>query len=243
MSTSDYNAEALWAYVHGESDTETRTAIEAALKSDSALAAAEHDIRALHACLKSGAPVRAISEEDLLSEITAAWEHDHETMRLAPDIKGDVETHDSTRRTRISIWHSGLAIAACLLIMMGVQTLRPPAALSWNAPTLMKSRGDASTAELYSEFEIEEMHGLLVEEVASAYDATGESDKRRKAWIFSTALNVRPDRSFTLSVNARNRYDATLQLSWDYPFDSMDDYRERVTQMADDVADGLAEEL
>ncbi len=238
MSTPEHNVEALWAYVHGESDAKTRESIESALETDTALSDAAQQIRTLHGHLKGGLSIT--SDEALCDEITAAWDLENAALHLSPEPRSDVQEHDQTRRgPRFTIWHSGLAIAACLLIMMGVQTLRPPAALTWNVPTLAKSRSDEGTSTLYSDFEIEEMHGLLVSEVGSAYDAADDTDGRRDAWILSTALNVRPDRSFTMSVKAHNRYENDLGYFWDYHYDGLDDYRARVKQLAGNVVDGL----
>ena len=134
MKPSEQNVERLWAYVHGETDAETRETLAAAIASDPAMAAAEQEIRALHGRLKQGLSADGLSDEDLCSEITAAWDREHEQLRVLPDTDADETARDTaTRTSRFTIWHSGLAIAACLLIMMGVQTLRPPAALTWNA--------------------------------------------------------------------------------------------------------------
>lgn len=240
MNSSKHDAEALWAYVHGESDPETRESLKAALRNDPALAGAEKQIRALHGSLQRGLSAPVSSDDALISEITAAWEVEHESLYLSPQMSGDAPQHEQTRRhPRFNIWHSGLAIAACLLIMMGVHTLHPQAALTWNEPSITKSRGQENTAAIYNDFEVAEMHGLLVSEVGSAYEAAEKPGDQREAWRLSTALSIRPDRSFTLSVKAQNRFEEDQVYAWDDHYDGLDDYRARVSQLADEVVDGL----
>ena len=239
MSKRTINSDDLWTYVHG---AETGPAIAEALQDQPELAAMERSIRALHSHLQHGLGASSPgTEEALISEITRAWDKEHGELRLVSPSRMDGTLQETARRPRISIWHFGMAIAACLAIVMGVQTLSPPEALVWQEITIARTRSGPETSGLYADEDVSVIQQLLSQTVATAYAKRAGVLLPRAMWTLSSSLNVRPDLSFTLIVRAENRYDAGPEKSWSHSFDTLGDYKSQISEFADDIAEGLAE--
>ncbi|MDE0837466.1 MAG: hypothetical protein OSB41_00280 [Kiritimatiellae bacterium] len=243
MNTKSYSEEDVWAYVHGETDADTRAALEAALQNDSTLAQAEKQIRATHTRLADGLQSNADNDEALTTRVLAAWERDQKPdLTLAPPSQHDDE-QSRRKRPRLNIWHSGLAIAASLTIMMGIQTIRPRNAFTWTELAVPKARGSSNTPPLYSNAEMDTLHQQLVESVNLAYDNVSNDSKRASGWTLATSITPTQDQAFTLMVEARRRLAADTEQSWTSQFDNADDYRDHIDTFAAEIVGDLMRAL
>ena len=243
MNTKSYSEEDVWAYVHGETDADTRAALEAALQNDSTLAQAEKQIRATHTRLADGLQSNADNDEALTTRVLAAWERDQKPdLTLAPPSQHDDE-QSRRKRPRLNIWHSGLAIAACLTIMMGIQTYRPRSAFTWIELAAPKARGGDRTPPIYSNAEIDALHQQLVKSVDLAYDKANNDSKRTSGWTLATFISPTQDHALTLTVKARRRLAADTEQSWTSQFDNADDYRDRIETFAAEIVADLIRAL
>ena len=243
MNKSTFDEEDLWTYVHGESDAQTRAAIDRALRLQPELATMERAIRALHTRLQLGLSASTtITEADVTSQITQAWDREHGVLHLASPSPDATVEREPVRKPRFGIWHFGMAIAACLAIVMGVQTLSPPDALLWQDISLVGARAAHTDAVSYSSDELSVIQELLSQKVGEAYTERHGILHPAAMWTLASSVHAQPDLSFTLIVRAGHRRDKSPEKSWSQSFDTLEDYKMQVGAFASDIAEGLTEE-
>jgi anti-sigma factor RsiW len=236
--TTENQRDRLWAYVHGELPPDDRQRLEDDLAASPALRAEVAELRAFDRLLRRSLAQPAVTDEELGGRILEAWEADQRPAnagrRVIPFF-------------RSAPFRLGLALAACLGILLGGYQLQAPQHLRWAPLTIAapayRGAPAAPAVPAYPAARLEALAAALRREVNAAYRAQPRpATGARVRWtlqiefqeLFAGALAVRVHGETSSGVSARR--------DWSAEFGDENEFRKRLSAWSRELAEGLATE-
>jgi hypothetical protein len=245
------NQSRLWAYVHGELNTEERQAMERALQDDRELRDEAERIKLLDRELRTLVPLIGRGEAELERTVLEAWEQSPEALDLKrgpmPVPLGVSRSESDGRRFQVA-WGAVAAIAACMLLMLGGHFLSAPA-VEWTHPDIAGPaaiRGTGAPLErLYAAEEMQNFSAALGNAVMVAYNETLTGGERRPwfrmkpEWKLRAHFQELRGGNFVVQVEAFEPDKTEMMKEWTQYFSSREDFSSSMTSYARMMAGDL----
>lgn len=206
----------IWAYLHDELSPEKRDRFEQALTDDPALREALAERRATHELLEQA------GQEPLEAELLAEWEAEHPEFREAPK-------RSRGRIIRFSLPLAAAAAAAILLIALPQDPIRWQRTSYGAAPQL---RGASGAPAHYRRGELKPAARELQEAIEQRIDPT-------LSWKLQLHLQELAGGALAVEISGHPRSAPDSPETWSWNFQSLDDFRETIPAMAQQVASDL----
>jgi hypothetical protein len=238
VTDTSRHRERAWAFTHGELDETDARDFSRQLQSDTALADEVRKIQQADRTLRELLPVQAQSRAEIADAIEKELDRDLE-QRV---VRGPWRQPDRSRFGLNGPWMAGLlAVAAGVLILIGMPSLFPGHAVHWDKPqyTLLQYRGtDSGLGRDGARRCFEALVTGMDRSLRNRYDLTKAERDTVKLWQLAFALKEQPGGGFSARVSATHRRSGATQ-TWRADCPGVDAWSYTIGVLAEEIADWL----
>lgn len=217
MNNQPPTDEQLWAYVHGELPAGEQDALEKAVKENEALSERLDGIQAMNRQLRDKLPLAGPSLDALEEHILENWEKDHPAAYQKPQVEkpskgGSLLGWPGSKKA----WFPPLALAACILIVVGLN-LHDQGPIQWEIETqTLAYRGNEAPQPVYSQESLSQAGTQLQKAIDAAYKEEGF--RPEPGWNLKVLVAELPEKAVMVTLSGTTETgDGVMAIEKTYP--------------------------
>lgn len=254
MNAGDIDGHRLWAYIHGELDSESRQGLDRALAGDPGLRQRLTSLQDIDRQMRKLMPLAGQSEEALEQAVLKAWEEATRPIREEPSLAvvwAGIRRRVAARPAAPRVVRLVLAAAACLVLLVGTRNfMQGPVEWSETQIALGPSfRGaDGKPAAVPHREKLEQGAVILRNGIVTRYESAAPerslSDKLlgRKTWELAARIEPLPPGKVLVEIVAAPRAGGRPEREWSRVFANADAFAGEAAMWATEIAEMLAGE-